>query len=342
MNDDSRPINNEAEEIYKRSLDSIKREVDELKSEKKAIVADIEKNIKSWCKKWLVLIFGSLSLLGSISIIRLYHEVEKKSEEFITKSITDKFAEPSINQTLNKTAQDKAGEIIEEKLNPEINNAKITIANDINSFNKELQQFKNIYNSKLKNLTGEVGYINSRNKLLKLGDNAIATGDANHYEELYKIYNSSTDNDIKNNAIAEIFRVKSYYASMTRIKGIDLKYTHSQTEKEFTEKEIPTEALIKGLKEEQDWKTRARTAQLLAQRKEKQVSDALLDSIKSDKNLEVRKRAMDSFQNITGFKSNDVFDHKPAQEWWQEHKVETEKKLNELQTIESVLKSASK
>jgi len=323
-------------------INSLSSTVDELHQEKNEIISSIERKTISGIKKRFSFWIGG----GILSLILMYftisYLVTSKSADYIANSITEKFAEPKIAQTLNEVAQNQAQKIIENNLNPAIQEATSSVNQKIEIFDKDLQEFKYKNYLELKKLAKEVGYFKNRNEVLKLSDAAIATGDAAPFEELGNIYNSSTDEDIKMIALAEIFRVKNQFATMTRIKGIDVKYTHPQTGKEFIENEIPTEALLQGLKKATPWQYRARIAQLLKRRKEKQVPEALLEAIRSDKKLEVRKEALDSFQSITGFTSRDVFRYDAAKEWWEENKKDLEKNLKELQTIEEVIQKNSK
>jgi hypothetical protein len=268
----------------------------------------------------------------------IYSNVKHKSEEFVTNSITVKFAEPQISQTLNDVAENQAQKIIRKTLNPSIQKATTSINHKIESFDKDLQEFKKEYDSELRTLSKEVEYLKNRNIVLKLGDKSIATGNSTSFEELENIYNKSTDHDIKMVALSEALRIKNHFATMTRIKGVSISYTHGATQKKFIEKNIPTEALIIQLKKDKKWQSRARIAVLLKDRKEKQVPDALLDAIKNDKKLEVRKEALRSFEAITGFTSRDVFKNNPATEWWVIFKKDIEKDLKELQTIEEAIK----
>lgn len=282
------------------------------------------------------LIIG-LALLGGIAGLSLWG-IKCRTERIVIDRIAKQFEESKIKALMKEVAENQAKEIIENNLNPAIQEATTTISKKIASFDKDLQEFKNKYDSQLKILVKEVGYLKMRNDVLKLGDEAIATGDAAPFEEIENIYQSSTDGNIKTIALSEIFRVKNNFATMTRIKGIEVKYIEPRTGKEFIENEIPTEALIQGLKETEPWQYRARIAELIKNKKEKKVPEALLEAIKSDKKLEVRKEAMDSFEAVTGFTSQDVFRYKPAEEWWNQNKENVEKELKELQTIEAVLK----
>jgi len=317
-------------------VNSIEKNIKHLKTQQKNIVSEIKTDIKKWGKKYIGITIGSFSLLTIYAIFQITNIVIDKSEKFITNTITQKFAEPKIIKTFNEVAENQAQKIIFNNLKPAIQKATTTVNQKIKSFERDLGKFKKKYDSELKKLAKEVEYFKNRNVVLKLSDQALATGNAAPFEELKNIFNTSTDEDIKMIALSEIFRVKCHFATMTRIKGIDIKVT-TQTGKKFKENEIPTEILIQKLKTEEVWQFRAKMAELLRSRKEKQVPEALLDAIKNDKKLEIRKRAMDSFQSVTGFTSNDVFEYEPAQKWWKQNKTNIEKKLKKLQTLKTTL-----
>ncbi len=313
----------------------------ELNQDKKEIVSYIETKTKGGIKKWFRKYIGGGILSLIIMGITIYFSVIAKSTKYITNSITDKFAEPKIEETLKEVAKNQANIILENSLNPTIQEALLSVDQKIGLFDIDLQEFKKQYDQELKMLAQEVEYIKNRNEVLKLSDRASASGDAEAFEKLGNISNSSKDENIRMLALSEIFRIKSQIATMTRIKGIEVRYIDPKTGKEFIEEEIPTEALIKELKEAPFWKHRARIAELLKTRKEKQVPEALLEALRTDKNLEVRKKALDSFESITGFRSPDVIKYKPASEWWKDNKKDIEPKLQDLQTMEEVIEENS-
>ena len=129
---------------------------------------------------------------------------------------------------------------------------------------------------------------------------------------------------------------------MTRIKGVKPQWIDPKTKNNITIDNLPTERLIAALSIQENWKIRAKCAEHLKSRKEKGVHEALLNSIKNDAHLEVRKKAMDSFQRVTGFKSSDVFDYAPALKWWDKNKENIYENLKEQQTIEMYYKKNNK
>lgn len=314
-------------------IENLSAKVNELDKEKNNIISHVESKTISGIKKWISYWIGGGILSLLITYVTIYLLVTTKSADYIVNSIKEKFAEPEITQTLNEVAQNQAHQIIENNLTPAIKKATSSIMLKIESFDKNLQEFNDKYDLELKKIAKEVEHFRNRNEVLKLSDAAIATGDAASFEELENIFNTSTDDNIKKIALSEILRVKNYIATMTRIKGVEIEYIHRQSGKKLIGKELSTETLIKKLQNEAIWQYRAKIAELLRSRKEKEVPEALLDAIKSDKILEVRKKAMDSFQSVTGFSSRDVINYKPAKEWWEENKKNVEKDLNDLQTM---------
>lgn len=338
MNQEQQNTRDEYLRDIEAEVKKVERQIEQFKRNQEDIVSEIQINIKKWLKKWSTFLVGGFSLLTIYALYCIYTNVIDKSEKFITQSITLKFAEPKIAKTLNLVAENQAHKIIEDNLNPAIQKAILSVNEKILFFEKDLQEFKEKYDLQLNNLAQEVNYLKNRNEVLKLSDEAIATGDAGPFEQLQNIYDSSADEHIKKSALSEILRVKNHFATMTRIKGLIVRYTDPKTGKELTDKEIPTEALIQGLRGAEPWQIRARTAELLKERKEKQVPEALLEAVKNDKKLEVRKNALDSFESVTGFSRRDVFEYTAAKGWWEQNKQRVETGLQDLQRIEQTIK----
>jgi hypothetical protein len=318
-------------EHIKTETDGIFNIVEQLKEEKENVIISTKKDIKSWCKKCSLLIFGGWSILTVISLISIYFGVKNKTETFITKEITQKFAEPQIALTFTSVAENEAKKIIEDRLTPAIKVANQSVSEKLISFENSLQEFKDTYDIELKKLTVEVEFLKSRNEIMKLGDEAIANRDAISFEKLERIMISSKDIYIKQSALSEILRVKNFISSGTSIRGVDVTYLDPNTGSILKNDKIPTSVLINGLIKNKSDQERAKIAQLLNKRKEKQVPEVLLNAIKNDKDLEVRKEAMDSFEAVTGFKSTDVLMYDPAIKWWNENKAKVESNLKDSQ-----------
>jgi hypothetical protein len=111
---------------------------------------------------------------------------------------------------------------------------------------------------------------------------------------------------------------KGMYISANRTKGVSIYVTNADgVAKDFDEK-ISTINLINAflMKTSQDWQGRAKAAQLLANRREVVTPPALLNCMGTDPNLSVRRAALLSFEQLTGFQEADVFAFKDASESW--------------------------
>ena len=114
--------------------------------------------------------------------------------------------------------------------------------------------------------------------------------------------------------LAQVIEIKSFYVGITRLKTAKLRFVKKGMI--FVDDEIPTSDLLNILKSG-EWDDRALAAKILKNRKEIRVPDALIQSIISDKRLDVLKESITSFSAITEYKSNDVLDHRRIVTWWE-------------------------
>ncbi len=168
--------------------------------------------------------------------------------------------------------------------------------------------------------------LKERNRIVDLADTAISNRSVTALEELESIAKDDNKMEYQIVADAELKRVKSFFATMTSIRNVQAELK-GPLGSAIRDKELSTNALIRDLKQSNNWKVRARIAQILGERREKEVPSVLIELMKNDQDLEVRKEALDSFESLTNFKSKDVFGFKSAEEWWSENKSDAEKKL---------------
>ncbi|MDD5014229.1 MAG: HEAT repeat domain-containing protein, partial [Atribacterota bacterium] len=144
--------------------------------------------------------------------------------------------------------------------------------------------------------------------------------------QLMELVNSEK-NDFKDMALAELFRVKKFYTSISRF--LDANVSYKDTEGNIIKDEqVPTNILIECLLRDNEWKMRARAAACLRTKKEKGVINALAESIKNDKNLDVLRESINSFEILTGYINPDVLDGRPAIQWWEKNKSELQLNSN--------------
>jgi hypothetical protein len=241
-----------------------------------------------------------------------------RTQRIVIGRVTEQFNEPRIQKILQEVASNEAKSIIENTLNPEIAKMNELIANSRNEIESEITGVKQetkyfedyIEGTKLSfskeyaTLADEIKFLKQRNILTSLADEAISQGIANPYEELQIL---PVGEQLQNAKLSEVLRVKNYYATMTRIKGVSIVASEPDGRK-TKDDEISTQILLKDLANNENWQIRAKAAQLLKNRKEEIVSESLLKAAKSDPRLDVRKLALDSFAIINDVTLPDVFD----------------------------------
>lgn len=299
--------------------------------EKQEIVASLKKEIRdevfAWIKRWRLIIIGSLSVCSVIGVVimcaKIYFNVQKKASEYITESITDKFAEPNIQKTLQGVASEEAQSIIANEVRPETEKIK----GKVNAFESYLTESRTKFEKEYNTLAEQIAVLDARNRILELLDKAINEGDRQAYESLKVLGNVPTQDSFSKAATAATLQVKSFYLRVTRIKTADLEYKKNSDGTKLKNNDIPTDSLEKVLLTDPDWRIRTKAAELLGNRKEKRVPPVLLQAIQNDSNLDVLKAALDSFEKVTDYPRADVLNSDPAVKWWEKSRVEIEPKL---------------
>jgi len=168
----------------------------------------------------------------------------------------------------------------------------------------------------------ELASLKKRNQLTTLADTVIASGDRNTFLKLHRY--AAESKDIA--GISEVLRVKSFFFVTDRFGKIDL---DAKTELGLI-KDVSTESIVVSIKAAKNWEFRGKCVKVLGLRKEKVAIEALLDVIKNDDNLAVMKAALDSFSELTGYESLDIFDNLPdlgVFNWWKINKDKIKKEL---------------
>jgi hypothetical protein len=321
--DNPKPITLSDEE-RKCLIESVRREVrDEIGGK---IIGDIRKHVLrriSWIFGIILAITGGIYFVfeKEVTLPKIY----RQSEQYIISSITQKFAEPNIQNTMRSVASKEAKSIIEEKVNPAAENAK----QQITSFQTYLSVLEKKYEGQYLQLAQEVGKLENRNRLLELADDAITNGNRLAYDKLVKVADDPKQPEAAMVASTQRFQVKIFYISGTRLKGAHLRRNQSDgSQVELKDDDVSTKQLIELLNAP-DKGTRAVAANILRTRKEKDVPDALLETAKIDDNLNVMKEALQSFDTLTGYDNPDIFGYDFAAKWWEENKSGFEAKLKE-------------
>lgn len=290
------------------------------KGQTEEVVTILRKQLLTWGLVFLAIFTGvtGLSLWG----------IKKQVEKIAIERIAKQFEEPYISSLMKQVAEQQSKSILEQQVNPEVTRFKNEVNSNIDEFDKYLTELKTKYEQDYASLSSEVAILKKRNEILNLGDLGTQSADRSALEELEKISRESEDASLKTAANSEIARIKSFWLGVTRLKGQKfIKNGEAKKDDDFT-----TNELIQEMLSNPQWNVRALAAQALRKRKEKGVPEALVKCIKNDRNLEVIKDAMRSFESVTGYDSPDIFSADYIEKWWVEHGEETTAKLKDSQT----------
>lgn len=271
---------------------------------------------------------GIISAVTGLSIFGIYMNVKGKIENILINRIEKQFEEPTINTLVQNVAKNEAKTILDKQILPEVSN-----------FKSYIDDIKNKYETDYNTLKKEISELETRNHILSLGDQAIYKASRSALEDLFKLITEPINPNLLNTVLAEIRRINIFWFNATTISAKTLK-VKMQDGTLKNESNLTTDELIKLLLEE-DYSSSAKSAQLLGNRKEKHVPEALLQCIKKDQHLEVVRDAVDSFKLITGYYAADVFgaifrasdiqasgeDREPIDIWWEKHSLEINEKL---------------
>ncbi|NQU73272.1 MAG: hypothetical protein HQ547_00990 [Candidatus Omnitrophica bacterium] len=170
--------------------------------------------------------------------------------------------------------------------------------------------------------SNELNKIKKRNNITSIIDRAVGHNDRESYLNLTHIVENFGPN--RNAAISGISQIKTQLSTMTHMKGVTL----PKDESSYTTKE-----LIDILFFNSQYLFRGRSAQLLANRKEKYVPEALILAIFSDKDFEVVREATSAFCNITGLQNLDFFQPYHVWGYWLDNSERIKKEVLQTNNI---------
>jgi hypothetical protein len=163
----------------------------------------------------------------------------------------------------------------------------------------------------------EIEYLKMRNQLTAYADEAITMSNRESYEKLWNVVYDETQKDFHAAAVAEILRIKFFYASGSRLGAWTLPVRELFPGVE-TESGLEVHQVIElMLDRTQDWRVRVRAARLLQGYRTRRVLESLREAIHDDPNLDVLKEAVRSFEVNAGFVCADFFDVKSIDAWWE-------------------------
>jgi len=309
---------------FRTSPDDVKTE-DILPSIVKELKPYISKELLRRLKIWFVSGFIVLVIITCLTTIytlkQMYYSSIKYLSTIVNASVEEEFKTERIGNIMENVASIQSQKYLKENVIPIINKFNESTNKRVDNFNEHINVLRADVENEYKGLKNQVEYIKQHNSILKIADRAILPNGANEYRQLTLMYlDQNLEKEIKELIRSQLNRIKLFYISFSRIRGVELEIVKEDGGKKKNN-ELTTDEIIAFLDDE-DFKKRAKAAQLLSNRKEKKVPDFLFQKIFYDEDLEVIKLANKSFSKITGFKAEEIPNFPPAEHitWWNENK----------------------
>ena len=255
--------------------------------------------------------------LGVITILSLWG-IKESLEKVTLERIDEQFEQPRIQILLEDVASSKANALMQRQIDPELKRLREKLSGQVDEFEKFQAMMRERLQTDYQLILNDGLRFQRRGDIFELGDTAIGDMSRSAYEELLEIFNDPSDASLQLAAKSEIIRVNNAFVNSTRTSGIKLSMQDTGGTN-IEESGFNTRELIDVLIDDPDWRFRARSAQLLKDKKELGVPEALLDAMKNDENLEVLKNAVRAFEAVTGCRGPDIFEYEYFSEWWEEN-----------------------
>lgn len=269
-----------------------------------------------------------LFLAGALAIITILSlwGIKEGLERITLKRIDEQFEQPGIQTLLEDVARTKTKDLMQRQIDPELKRLRKELSEQVAQFEKFQAIMRERLQRSYKVISNEGLRFQKRGSIFELGDAAISHMSRSDYEELLEILNDPRDASLQLAAKSEVTRVNHAFMNSARIAGVTLS-VQGTGDTNIEESDFTTRDLIDFLIDDPDWRFRARSAQLLAEKKEIGVPEALLDAMKDDENLEVFKHAVRAFEAVTGCIGPDTFEYEYCSEWWETNSETVNEKL---------------
>ena len=289
-------------------------------------VSDMQQNQIKFLERKLRKSVIAFSIVSAILFVGIYLSVVGQTKGFL-QSISNTFTGENGKSVLINAALSKLPEVLNESARPVLDLIKQDANKRVTEFQSYLEEQKSKIGDDQLMLSSEIVFLEERNRLTQLEDQAIQQGSRKALEDLQSYISVASQPQLAQTAKAGIERIKSFYAADSRIQKISLVFK-GPSDFEYKDEAIPVTALFAYVRQDPDWKTRAKAADLLRTWKKQGVPEVLLEASKGDTNLYVVRAALRSFETVTGFRGDDVFSVAAAQTWWDQNKAVVNKHLS--------------
>jgi hypothetical protein len=305
-----------------------------------------EELAKSWGFLWRV--FLAMAALAAILIGVLgwtIHDMARdemdKAKVQIDALIAEQFKDEKIQAVIAKVASDKSAELLQQHVEPSIDEFKQHLKDQAVAYDKEVSDVKE-----------EVGKLKARNALTALADDAIENGNTTAYRSLRT---TILQPNAPEGAEAEFLRVFETFSILGPTLGPNGKLNVSVIHPGKTkEEELDVSDLLRVL-HSPEWGARLDGATLLVSVGKPgsySTAKALVEVIQNETNLWVTKSLKLAFANIVNYKGISFKDDgsiwspdgQNVVNWWKDHEAEvarndSDPKPNPTQPVQAVTPS---
>jgi hypothetical protein len=243
-----------------------------------------------------------------------------------TDQIAKQFEEPRIRATLTEVAETRASKIIEDQLNPAINDAKTTIDSLKGNLRQDVDKIRADFKNELNDLRREVEFQKKLREIQRLEVTAIIDCDIRAFHALQ--HYPDEDRELHRFAQTSIYSIKQSYLTGTRftLYGIQIDSPDGSIK---TIDDIETSSILQMI---ENSSPQGRGTAILLLRNDKHtkcgVPEALLKRMNTDDSLCVRVEALKMFMRHTHFPAPDVFAFEEAQNWFNKNRNKIRKIFN--------------
>lgn len=254
-----------------------------------------------------------------------------KARDGLEAEIAEQFKKENVQRTMEQAAAKESGVLLKRSVEPSITEFQLKLDKSRDDLEKRFSQFNEVItkneeksSANVDSLRTELIRLQKRNNLTALADKAISEGNVAAYRQLEELA-KSPNADERDGVGAELFRVfnaYSVFSGVSRTTGIELDAA-KVSPKKTKEEELEVNELLPLLKVEDEPMVRVKIAELISAKAKHgsyKTSEALIDALRRESNLEVIKVLGAALRRTTGHEKGDKLDFREMLTWWDANK----------------------
>jgi mannose/fructose/N-acetylgalactosamine-specific phosphotransferase system component IIB len=257
--------------------------------------------------------------------------IKVRLEKNLEALVADQFKNENVQKTVERAAAAEASRLLAKSVEPSIKSFQSKIDDVAARVDRRSQEVVSVVEntkkaaSDIESLQGELKRLKDRNDLTALADVAISEGDVEAYRKLERMTTSLENDEAKNAALAELFRVYqaySIFSGVSRTARIQLNVLAINSHKS-KEEELDVDELL-PLLNEADPLARAKVGQLISKKGPKlksfKTSEAVYNALKKETHLEAYKVLGGLLAQVTGQEAGGKLDKREIIEWYEKNR----------------------